>query len=174
MGMNEADTRYHLIDPVLRSKGYVKQERVTLETVLTPSPVEPSGPKGRRRKSPGRTDYLLCVQVGDMPRAMPIAVLEAKKENDDPLKGMQQAKAYADCERYDVKYVFATNGHRYGEFDCFTSLQDGPFPFPDFPAQDLEHAFSYNLSAGCENVLKDLAIQLVPRIRLDFAAISSQ
>lgn len=24
MGMNEADTRYHLIDPVLRDKGYVK------------------------------------------------------------------------------------------------------------------------------------------------------
>jgi type I restriction enzyme, R subunit len=134
MGMNEADTRYHLIDPVLRSKGYESRDRVTLETVLTPSPVEPTGPKGRRRKSPGRTDYLLCVQIGDMPRAMPIAVLEAKKENDDPLKGMQQAKAYADCDRYDVKYVFATNGHRYGEFDCFSSLQDGPFPFPDFPA----------------------------------------
>ena len=134
MGMNEADTRFHLIDPVLRSKGYESRDRVTLETVLTPPPVEPTGPKGRRRKSPGRTDYLLCVQVGDMPRAMPIAVLEAKKEDDDPLRGMQQAKAYADCERFDVKYVFATNGHRYGEFDCFTSLQEGPLPFADFPA----------------------------------------
>lgn len=133
MGRNEADTRYQLIDPVLRTKGYVDGNQITLETVLTPSPVEPTGPKGRRRKSPGRTDYLLCVQIGDMPRAMPIAVLEAKREDDDPLKGMQQAKAYADCERYDVKYVFATNGHRYGEYDCFTSLQAGPLPFQDFP-----------------------------------------
>src|SRR3546814_21128254 len=74
----------------------------------------------------------LCVQVANMPKSMPIAVLEAKREGYDPLKGMQQAKAYADCERFEVKYVFATNGHRYGEFDCFTSLQDGPFPFADF------------------------------------------
>jgi type I restriction enzyme R subunit len=133
MSMNEADTRYHLIDPVLREKGYISRERITLETILTPAPVEPSGAKGRRRKGPGRTDYLLCVQVGEMPKALPVAVLEAKKEGDDPLKGMQQAKGYADCERFDVKYVFATNGHRYGEFDCLTSLQGGPFPFADFP-----------------------------------------
>ena len=131
--MNEADTRYHLIDPQLRAKGYVSREHITLETILTPAPVEPSGAKGRRRKGPGRTDYLLCVQVGEMPKALPVAVLEAKKESADPLKGMQQAKAYADCERFDVKYVFSTNGHKYGEFDCFTRLQAGPFPFADFP-----------------------------------------
>ncbi len=132
--MNEADTRYHLIDPVLRGKGYVSRDQVTLETILTPAPVEPSGSKGRRRKGPGRTDYLLCVHVGAMPKPLPVAVLEAKKEGDDPLRGMQQAKGYADCKRFDVKYVFSTNGHRYGEFDGVTSLQGGPFPFPDFPA----------------------------------------
>jgi type I restriction enzyme R subunit len=134
MNMNEADTRYHLIDPVLREKGYVSRECITLETVLTPSPVEPSGPKGRRRKGPGRTDYLLCVQMGDMPKAMPVAVLEAKKEGDDPFKGMQQARGYADTLRFNVKYVFATNGHRYGEYDRFTELINGPFQFNDFPA----------------------------------------
>jgi type I restriction enzyme R subunit len=133
MSMNEADTRYHLIDPVLRDKGYVSRDRITLETILTPAPVDPSGAKGRRRRGPGRTDYLLCVQVGEMPKALPVAVLEAKKEIEDPLKGMGQAKKYAECERFDVKYVFSTNGHRYGEFDCTTSLQDGPFPFADFP-----------------------------------------
>lgn len=132
-GMNEADTRYHLIDPVLRDKGYVSRNQITLETILTPKPVVATGAKGRRSSSPGRTDYLLCVQVGDMPKALPVAVLEAKREGEDPLKGMQQAKGYADCERFDVKYVFSTNGHRYGEFDCVTSLQGGPFPFVDFP-----------------------------------------
>jgi type I restriction enzyme R subunit len=134
MSMNEADTRYHLIDPVLRDKGYVSRDRITLETVLTPPPVEPSGPKGRRRKGPGRTDYLLCVQVGDAPKPMPVAVLEAKKEADDPLKGMQQARGYADTLRFDVKYVFSTNGHRYGEYDRFTELINGPFAFSDFPS----------------------------------------
>jgi len=134
MSMNEADTRYHLIDPVLRDKGYVNRERITLETVLTPPPVEPIGNKGRRRKGPGRTDYLLCVQVCDMPKAMPVAVLEAKKEAEDPLKGMQQARGYADTLRFDVKYVFSTNGHLYAEYDRFTGLITGTFPFPDFPA----------------------------------------
>jgi type I restriction enzyme R subunit len=134
VSMNEADTRFHLIDPQLRAKGYVSRDQITLETVLTPPPVEPIGPKGRRRRGPGRTDYLLCVQVRDMPKPMPIAVLEAKKEAEDPLKGMQQAKSYADCQRFDVKYVFATNGHKYGEFDCFSSLQCGPLPFVNFPA----------------------------------------
>lgn len=133
MSYNEAETRFFLIDPILRQKGYVSCDQVTLETVLTPAPVEPTGAKGRRRNGSGRTDYLLCVQVGEMPRPLPVGVLEAKKEGEDPLKGMQQAKGYADCKRFDAKYVFATNGHRYGEFDFFTSLQAGPYQFPEFP-----------------------------------------
>ncbi|MBK9440606.1 MAG: N-6 DNA methylase [Comamonadaceae bacterium] len=68
-----------------------------------------------------------------MPKPLPVGVVEVKREEEDPLKGMQQARAYADCKRFDVKYVFASNGHRYGEFDLFTSLQSGPFAFADFP-----------------------------------------
>lgn len=131
MSYNEAETRYYLIDPVLREKGYDDHQWLKLET---PAPVEPTGAKGRRRRGKGRTDYLLCVKVGAMPKSLPVAVLEAKKESEDPLKGMQQAKGYADCRRHDAKYVFATNGHRYGEFDKFTGLQGGPFPFPNFPS----------------------------------------
>jgi type I restriction enzyme R subunit len=127
---NEEETRFHLIDPVLRSKGYADPQRIKLET---PAPVEPTGPKGRRRKGVGRTDYLLCVQVGDMPKALPVAVLEAKRESEDPLNGMQQAKGYADCKRFDVQYVFATNGHLYGDYDKPSGLQTGPHPLADFP-----------------------------------------
>jgi type I restriction enzyme, R subunit len=127
---NEQETRYFLIDPILREKGYTDHQRLKMET---PAPVDPTGPKGHRRRGSGRTDYLLCVQVGDMPKPLPVGVLEAKKQSEDPLKGMQQAKGYADCQRFDVKYVFATNGHRYGEFDRFTKLQTGPFEFTAFP-----------------------------------------
>lgn len=87
MSLNEQETRYYLIDPMLRDKGYNDHQWLRLETT---APVDPISPKGRRRRGPGRTDYLLCVQVGDMPNALPVAVLEAKKETDDPLKGMQQ------------------------------------------------------------------------------------
>jgi type I restriction enzyme R subunit len=130
MGMNEAETKYFLIDPVLRTKGYTDISRIKLET---PAPVEPVGFKGRRKRGPGRTDYLLCVQVMNMPKPLPVAVLEAKSEEEDPLKGMQQAKSYANCKRFDAKYVFASNGHLYGEFDFFSGMQNGPFPFVDFP-----------------------------------------
>jgi type I restriction enzyme R subunit len=128
MNYTEAETRFFLIDPVLREKGYDAHQWVKLET---PAPVEPTGPKGKRRKGSGRTDYLLCVQIGNMPKPLPVATLEAKKASDDPLKGMQQAKGY--INRYDIKYVFATNGYFYGEYDTFTGLQAGPLPFPAFP-----------------------------------------
>lgn len=129
MGMNEAETRYELIDPVLRSKGY-RRPYIKLET---PAPVEPIGPKGRRRPGPGKTDYLMCIDIPGAPKPLPIAILEAKKEWEDPLKGMQQAKGYSDCERFDAKYIFSTNGHRYTKFNKFTGEQTGPFAFCDFP-----------------------------------------
>jgi type I restriction enzyme R subunit len=59
---NEAETRFYLIGPVLRAKGYYNHQRLKLET---PAPVEPTGHKGRRRTGSGRTYYLLCVRVGD-------------------------------------------------------------------------------------------------------------
>jgi type I restriction enzyme R subunit len=130
MAFNEEETRFHLIDPVLRSKGYHDPQRIRLET---PAPVEPIGPKGRRSKRGGRTDYLLCVKVGEMPKPLPVAVLEAKRSDADPLKGMEQAKGYADCTRFDVQYVFASNGHLYGDYDKPSGIQTGPHPLEDFP-----------------------------------------
>ena len=160
MAFNEEETRFHLIDPVLRDKGYDDPKRIKLET---PATVEPTGPKGRRRKGTGRTDYLLCVQVGDMPKPMPVAVLEAKKENEDPLKGMQQAKGYAECKRFDIQYVFSSNGHLYGEFDRPSGLQSGPHHLKIFPThQDL-----------CARYAKDKGIDLnQPEAALLFQADS--
>lgn len=130
MPMNEESTRYHLIDPVLRDKGYNSIEFITCET---PAPVEPTGDKGRRRRGGGRTDYLLSVPVPGKPQPLIVGVIEAKAETEDPLKGMQQARRYADCTRFAVRYAFSTNGRRYGEFDVGTQQMAGPHPFPDFP-----------------------------------------
>jgi hypothetical protein len=74
MTYNEAETRFYLFDPILRQKGYDDRQRLKLET---PAPVEPTGPRGRRRRGSGSTDYLFCVQVGEMPRPLPVAMLLA-------------------------------------------------------------------------------------------------
>lgn len=55
MSYNEQETRFFLIDPVLRDKGYNDHQWLKMET---PAPVEPTGPKGRRRRGAGRTDYV--------------------------------------------------------------------------------------------------------------------
>ncbi len=154
MAFNEEETRFHLIDPVLRHKGYDNPQRIKLET---PAPVEPTGPKGRRRKGVGRTDYLLCVQVGDMPKPLPVAVLEAKRESEDPLKGMQQAKGYADCQRFDVQYVFASNGHLYGEYDKPSGIQSGPHPLANFPPH-VELCDRYAVDKGIDLASSDAAL----------------
>lgn len=54
MPFNEAETRYELIDPLLREKGY----RIPYIRLETKAPVEPIGFKGRRRAGAGRTDLL--------------------------------------------------------------------------------------------------------------------
>lgn len=154
MAYNEAETRFYLIDPVLREKGYDEHWKLRLET---PAPVEPIGNKGRRRSGTGRVDYLLCVQAGKMPKPLPVSVIEAKAESEDPLKGMQQAKGYADCKRFEVQYVFATNGHRYGEFDLGTQAPDGPFLFPAFPSHD-ELTARYSKDKGIDITQPEAAL----------------
>lgn len=52
----------------------------------------------RRARGQGPRPHRLpaVVQVGNAPKPMPVAVLEAKKEAEHPFKGMQQARGYAD------------------------------------------------------------------------------
>src|SRR5262249_883793 len=116
MAKNEAETRYELIDPVLRDKGY----RVPYIRLETPAPVEPIGPKGRRRSGTGKNNYLMRVEEPKGTKALPSGIFGSKREDEDPLKGMQQAKGYAECSRFDAKYIFSTNGHRYAQFNKFT------------------------------------------------------
>jgi predicted type IV restriction endonuclease len=90
MSYNEAETRFYLIDPVLREKGYDAHWKLKLET---PAPVEPTGYKGRRRIGAGRTDYLLCVKVG----AGVTALEDCRQSLGTAEKAVREAQVKADA-----------------------------------------------------------------------------
>lgn len=125
MGYNEADTRAKLIDPILHSLGWtedlIRRERTagTIEIV-----------NGKPKRKSGRTDYLLCLPV-DGGNPLPVAVLEAKKEEEHCTVGLEQARQYA--KRLNVAYVFSTNGHLFVEYDDFNQKISKEVQLEKFP-----------------------------------------
>ena len=104
--ISEAETRKRYIDLIIENEGWTIGENCIPE-------VEISGiatPSGK-----GKADYVL---YGD--NGVPLAVIEAKKLDIDPLIGKNQAKEYADAleKKYDVRpIIFFTNGLDYYIWD---------------------------------------------------------
>lgn len=106
---NEAQTRRDLIDPVLLTRGWTND---LIKVEVTPGGTDIIDGKPKRRQ--GRSDYLLCLPVLEGHPPLPIAVLEAKKENSPCTLGLQQAQTYA--KRFNVPFAFSTNGILFSEF----------------------------------------------------------
>jgi len=106
---NEAQTRRDLIDPILLKLGWTND--------LVKVEVTPGGTDiidGKPKKRQGRSDYLLCLPVLEGHPPLPVAIIEAKKENSSCTLGLQQAQNYA--KRFNVPFAFSTNGKLYSEF----------------------------------------------------------
>lgn len=99
---------------------------------MTAGTVEIINGKARRR-SRGKMDYVLRIKINDDTQPVALALIEAKKEGLPPGHGLEQAKAYASCQRLNVKFVFSSNGHLFVEFDAFTGKTSHPRPLCDFP-----------------------------------------
>jgi type I site-specific deoxyribonuclease len=104
--ISEAETRKRYIDLVIENEGWTIGEdcipEVEISGIATPS-------------GKGKADYVL---YGD--NGVPLAVIEAKKLDIDPLIGKNQAKEYADAleKKYDVRpIIFFTNGLDYYIWD---------------------------------------------------------
>ena len=132
MPRNEAETRADLIDPAIQSSGWTG-ELVKRERTAGSIDIIDGQPHQRSR---GRIDYLLRVRVNPNTQPVPVAVIEAKPENDPPDHGLEQAKGYATCKRLNVPFVFSTNGHQFVEFDRTTGLTSDPQPMMVFPTPD--------------------------------------
>ncbi|WP_417228315.1 DEAD/DEAH box helicase family protein [Amphritea sp.] len=106
LDLNEAETRRRLIDSELRIVGWdvglkgVNTDQVTLEHEVDGQPT-PSGI--------GYCDYVLWDDNGK-----PLAVVEAKRARENPEKGRQQGKLYADAlekKHAQRPVIFYTNGY---------------------------------------------------------------
>jgi len=147
MPRNEAQTRYELIDPALRARGW---NETNIKVEATSGGITVIDGKARQRK--GRTDYLLRLEITKDTQPIAVALIEAKAEDKSPGFGMTQAKRDGDCDRLNVKFIFSSNGHQFVEYDKFTGTTSQPKPMSEFPTtselrQRYENGMGFSLES---------------------------
>jgi len=85
-----------------------------------------------KRREKGRIDYLLRIRVNANTQPISVALIEAKKEDELPTKGLDQAKKYARLNH--VYFIFSSNGRRFVEYDSFTGKTSPPKSMSEFPS----------------------------------------
>lgn len=130
MPRNEAQTRFELIDPVLIDHCGWRREDIRLEE--TAPQIDIVYGKGQRRPA-GRMDYLLCRPFAEATEPIPLAILEAKHENQPPEHGLQQGKGYRFGKLHHIPFVFSSNGHQFVEYDDNTGITSDARPMNEFP-----------------------------------------
>ena len=133
MSYNEADTRAKLIDPKIHACGWTEDH---IKREVSAGSIEIIAGKAKRRAK-GRVDYTLRVKINSTAQPVTVAIIEAKAEKLHPGQGLDQAKAYAECQRLNVQFVFSSNGHQFVEYDQFTGLTSSPQPMTAFPTPEV-------------------------------------
>ncbi len=129
MPRDEAQTRIELIDPALWARGW-SEELIRREK--TPGGVDIVEGVPRRRR--GRSDYLLCLPILPGKPPLAIALIEAKAESKLPALGLQQGRDYQ--RRFNVPFVFSTNGYLYAAYGDDTRTIKDNLPLGDFPTPE--------------------------------------
>ncbi len=127
MHLSEADTRAKLIDPALHLSGWT-EDLVRREETERGIDIIDGKPRRRRR---GRIDYILRIKVNINSQPIAVALIEAKKSDNPPDKGLEQAKKYARLN--NVPFVYSSNGHLFVEYDNFTGKTSHPNSLEKFP-----------------------------------------
>ena len=102
MPYNEADTRAKLIDPALYGVGW-SEEWIRREE--TDGAIQLTG-SDRGGDENASTMFSTCSKNGVL---FPIALIEAKAEDQSPSTGLEQVKEYR--RRWNVPFAFSANGH---------------------------------------------------------------
>lgn len=137
MTYSEADTRAKLIEPAIRQRGW---DEDSIRREVTDGSIEIID--GRPRRTQKRMDFLLRFRVNQGDQPVAFAVIEAKREDMPPGHGLEQAKLYGQCDRFNVGFVFSSNGHLFVEFDRCTGITSSPRPLSEFPTpKDLQERY---------------------------------
>lgn len=110
----EADTCRTYVLPALYAAGWT-DEQIREQLTFTPGRIVVADGKVKRAR-PKRLDYLLSYSTD-----YPLAVVEAKPEDQLPGDGLQQAKNYA--ELLDLKFAYSTNGPGIVEHDYTRGIE---------------------------------------------------
>lgn len=129
MARDEAQTRIDLIDPVLWARGW-SEDLIRREKTPGGFDIVDGVPKRRR----GRSDYLLCLPVLPGKPPLAVALIEAKAEGKLPALGLQQGRDYQ--RRFNVPFVFSTNGHLYAAYGDDSRTIEDNLPLSSFPTPD--------------------------------------
>ena len=107
--------------------------RLEQDVKITPKDIETQGDDFEKTKR-GFVDYLLLDKKG-----FPLVVLEAKREEKNPLDGKEQARKYA--HSLNVRFVILSNGNLH----YFWDLEIGnPEVITEFPTQEsLNHKYKF-------------------------------
>jgi type I restriction enzyme R subunit len=159
--LSEADTRKIYIDEYLREAGWEVLEPNS-ETVLPDGTVVKSGTvypskacceipvEGMdNRSGMGFCDYVLYGNDGK-----PLAIVEAKRTSEDPIKGSYQVKQYGECMKNKYGYVpvlYYTNGYE-------IYVVDGTYPARRVMAFHTLDELQYMLQKRSRNNITDLTI----------------
>lgn len=122
--MTEEDIKLNYITPAIMNgwKGHI-----TMETKITDGRINIRGNIVARSK-PKFVDYMLYLNDGK-----PIAVVEAKDNNNSVSHGLQQAMTYA--QMMDLPFAYSSNGDAFYEHDFLTG-QEQQIALDRFPTQD--------------------------------------
>lgn len=146
MHFSEADTRAKLIDPALHRQGWTED---LIRREETDRGIDIVNGKPRRRQK-GRIDYLLRIRVSINSQPIAVALLEAKKNNEPPDKGLEQAKKYARLNY--VPFVYSSNGYLFMEYDKFTGKTSHPRPLEEFPTPlELRQRYENEIGISLDN-----------------------
>ncbi|MBL7495659.1 DEAD/DEAH box helicase family protein [Frankia sp. CNm7] len=126
---DEAETRAHIIDLLLKEAGWPLGQERDREFPVTGMPITPANKSGA-----GKVDYVLWDDDGK-----PLGLVEAKRTSKDAITGQQQAKLYANCLEKATgqrPVIFYTNGYTTWLWDDHSAVGYPPREVQGFYTKD--------------------------------------